>query len=817
MHSNMMRQVQATEFNSSPTTPAISGVTSVQGEGLAAPRFVRPWPVAAVVFVVTAVLASMLVGALEQNRLRTWRAEVLRNTETHANQIHRQLQRNLSLTYTLAALVQHDRGMIRDFDQVAQTLWPYYPGLAAMQLAPDGIIRQTVPLAGNERAIGLNLLQGPLRREAAIVAKNTRQLTLDGPFELTQGGAGAVARLPVFLKDGNQEVFWGFAAVVMRFPDVLVGTGLADLNDENGFSYELWRKVPENGEKQIIASSGAATLIDPIHVNIELAQGNWTLSVAPLRGWGDSVSLGVNAALGLLFSALMAALAKLLVEAKLHERVLESRVARRTRQILATQTQLQATLAAIPDVLFELDGKGRIHALHYSRSEQLSMPAEQFVGRLLSDFIADDFAQVIETGLRTAADSGFASGMELQVLLPQGLRWYDCSVSRKQPGPGETPRFILLARDITEKKQIAKELQDHRDHLEELVASRTAELDRARLQAEAGSRAKSNFLATMSHEIRTPMNAILGTSHLLRQGATTPEQRSQLETVDRAGHKLLSIINDILDMSRIEAGEMRLECDDFLLATVLARVVVAVGGAAASKGLSIDVDSEGVPAWLRGDANRIRQALLNYAGNAVKFSEKGRIVLRARLVHSDGEDVLLRFEVTDNGIGVTPDQLAKLFQAFEQADSSATRKYGGLGLGLAVTRRLAQLMGGEAGADSTPGVGSTFWFTARLQRGRGGMPSPAAESDRVSPADVADAGQVKVAADPERLEAVLTQLENLLARDDTSAGDLFAAHRPLILAALGEPARRLERQIAEFDYPAALATVRECVGRAASG
>ncbi|MCX7166906.1 MAG: PAS domain S-box protein [Rhodocyclales bacterium] len=300
----------------------------------------------------------------------------------------------------------------------------------------------------------------------------------------------------------------------------------------------------------------------------------------------------------------------------------------------------------------------------------------------------------------------------------------------RQPD-GSISHYVAVKEDITEKKRIGIELDSYRHHLEELVERRTEELVASRHQAEAANQAKSSFLANMSHEIRTPMNAIIGLTHILRHGGVTSEQAERLDKIQGASRHLLSIINDILDVSKIDAGRLQLESTDFSLAAILDTVASMIGATAHEKGLRIEVDAGTVPPWLRGDPTRLRQALLNYAGNAVKFSKNGAIVLRALLLHERSDVVLVRFEVEDSGIGITPDQMKRLFQAFEQADASTTRKFGGTGLGLAITRRLARLMGGEVGVDSTPGQGSTFWFTARLQRGHGIMPTESVIRDAV--------------------------------------------------------------------------------------
>ena len=256
-----------------------------------------------------------------------------------------------------------------------------------------------------------------------------------------------------------------------------------------------------------------------------------------------------------------------------------------------------------------------------------------------------------------------------------------------------------------------------------LIERLNAELLEKAQAAEAGTRAKSAFLANMSHEIRTPMNAIIGLTHLLRGSVLSTQQAERLGKVDVAAKHLLSIINDILDLSKIESGKLTLESKGFALGSVLDHVGSLIAEAARDKGLQVTIDGDHVPLWLCGDVTRIRQALLNFAGNAVKFTERGEIRIGASLVSEEEGRLLVRFEVSDSGIGIPMEKRQHLFEEFEQADVSTTRLFGGTGLGLAITRRLAGLMGGEVGVDSQPGVGSTFWFTAWLARGHGVMPS----------------------------------------------------------------------------------------------
>jgi len=267
-------------------------------------------------------------------------------------------------------------------------------------------------------------------------------------------------------------------------------------------------------------------------------------------------------------------------------------------------------------------------------------------------------------------------------------------------------RTVQLTREINQRLAVERELRAARD-----------ELLRLKTEAVETSVAKSHFLANMSHEIRSPLNAIAGLAHLMRRTGVTAQQARQLDRIDSAGRHLMGIVDSILDLSKIEAGKFVLEQIDVSLGAILADVVSMLKERADAKKLKLEIDVDLPPLALVGDSTRIRQALLNYGTNAVKFTEAGTITLRVRVVEEAAESVLLRFEVEDTGIGIAPEAIDRLFSAFEQAEESTTRKYGGTGLGLAINRKLAELMGGEVGVRSTLGQGSAFWLTMRLRRG----------------------------------------------------------------------------------------------------
>ena len=255
-------------------------------------------------------------------------------------------------------------------------------------------------------------------------------------------------------------------------------------------------------------------------------------------------------------------------------------------------------------------------------------------------------------------------------------------------------------------------------------------LQRAERRAQEANASKSLFLANMSHEIRTPLHAITGLAHLMRRDALDAIQVRRLDQLEAAGDHLLGIIDAILDLSKIEAGQMTLDTGPVQVAGLVDHVVAMMVGRLRGKGVNLRCEVAPLPATLLGDPTRLRQALLNYVGNAIKFTDRGEVWVRVARVDEDAASVVLRFEVEDPGIGIDSQALADLFQPFQRVDGTSTRQRGGTGLGLAITRRLAQLMGGDAGATSTPGQGSRFWFTARLAKGRPDLPAAARTADR---------------------------------------------------------------------------------------
>jgi len=354
--------------------------------------------------------------------------------------------------------------------------------------------------------------------------------------------------------------------------------------------------------------------------------------------------------------------------------------------------QLQQIVADAPVAMAMLDREGR-HLAHSSRwLRYVGVSEPTVVGRLLKDLWPDmpgKYEEVFRRALGGEVVSEHEDALERKDGSAVWMRW---TVHPWRGEGGDVTGVVLAVQSIDP-------------------------LVRARQEAVEASRLKSDFVANMSHEIRTPMNGVIGMTRLLLDTELTQEQREYAEIIDGSGRALLEIINDILDFSKIEAGRIDLEVVDFDLRRAVREVLGSFAEAAQARGLELlCLIRHDVPSALRGDPGRLRQVLTNLVGNAVKFTERGEVVLRVTMASAQGDSVMVRFEVRDTGIGIAPEVMPQLFESFVQADGSTTRRFGGTGLGLAISRRLVELMGGEIDVHSEVDRGSTFWFTVRLER-----------------------------------------------------------------------------------------------------
>lgn len=399
--------------------------------------------------------------------------------------------------------------------------------------------------------------------------------------------------------------------------------------------------------------------------------------------------------------------------------------ARRTqhaeRQLVDSETRFRNLVENMPGIVYLSQVASPWPMLYFrGEVEQLTgYPPDDFLsGRIrFGDLILAEDLPATEAAVQNAIAARKQFLLEYRIRQPDGtVRWvYEQGQGIAGPD-GEVTHLEGVMTDISARKQAEKSLLDYQIHLESMVEARTAELVTARNQAESSNRAKTTFLANMSHELRTPMNGILGMIGLARKEMSSPLGLAKLDKAQVSAERLLNVFNDILDWSRIEADRLHLENIVFTLGTVLGKVVNHLDEKAKEKGLSLRID---LPSGLHGrslvgDPQRLTQIMINLAGNAIKFSDHGEIMIRISIQEEDAAQLTLRVDVIDEGMGIATDDLQRLFVPFEQVDGSLTRKFGGSGLGLAISKRLAELMGGEIGVISTPGKGSTFWFTGRF-------------------------------------------------------------------------------------------------------
>jgi two-component system sensor histidine kinase/response regulator len=374
-------------------------------------------------------------------------------------------------------------------------------------------------------------------------------------------------------------------------------------------------------------------------------------------------------------------------------------------QLGETEKFFRSVLELAPDGLMVVDAKGIIQLANARCETLFGYTRTELTGRPVEMLVPDEFrghhAGLREGYHRAPMAREMGASRELCALRKDGSLFpVEIGLSPLPSRQGTAAQVALSIRDVTERKE------------------HESALKQAKAKAEEATEMKSMFLANMSHEIRTPMNAIIGLSHLALKTKLTPKQRDYVGKVHNAGTSLLAIINDILDFSKIEAGKLDLETIDFRLDEVISSVTTLTAQKAHEKGLEFLAHvAPGIPESLRGDPLRLGQILTNFVNNAVKFTERGEIRLEIEQVERTGGKVQLKFSVRDTGLGMTPEQSAKLFQPFTQADMSTTRKHGGTGLGLTICRRLVELMGGRIWLESTPGVGSTFFFTVWLEIG----------------------------------------------------------------------------------------------------
>ena len=691
----------------------------------------RPHLVAAIILVLTAVIMIVVIWRSEQNRLHIERARVSEMAGDHAHAIQANIERALSATYSLAAMVRQGKGAIPDFEATASEMIPFYPGVGSLQLAPGGVIKSIVPLAGNQGAIGHDLLKDPARTKEAFLARDTGKLTLAGPFSLIQGGVGAVGRLPVFLYDGagRSSSFWGFTTVLIRFPEVLASARLSNL-EERGFRYELWRMHPDTGKRQVIAASLTAPPVNPVDRLLELPNGTWTLSVAPSNGWGNPGGLALKAVTGLIISLLMYTLTRSL----LNTRAMALQMAiKLTSDLRRSEEQLRLLIKNSPvAMLVESVTENRITLLNDNFTQlfgytirdipsitewwSLAYPDESYREQVRSDWsgkmqkVASERGEIVPVEATVTCRNGTHCIVEfrLSAIDDRNIVTFIDLTERKRAEEEIHVQAVELEQEVAERRSAQEELQEKALMLE-IKINELGEAQEALVRKEKLA-ILGQLSGSVGHELRNPLGVMSNAVYFLKMVHSDADETTKeyLGIIKNEIDNSLRIITDLLDFARTKPPQIKAVTARELTDESLGRCAIPVNFE-----LRTEIP-ENLP-LLRVDPLQMGQVLTNFITNAIQaMPDGGALRVTARHVGSGlvpaqpgypQEAPLQNFiaiSVTDTGVGIAPENMKKLFQPL------FTTKAKGIGLGLVVCKNLVEANGGRIEVKSELGKGTTF-------------------------------------------------------------------------------------------------------------
>ncbi len=677
------------------------------------------------VIVASCTLTLILYTGLRE-RERFYAALTTKNTlDGLGSAIHLEIERQSATLERIArrwSLLEGSSAIVREADAV--TFLNDSPGARALSwLSREGDTRWLYPDAKNQDLVGLEHARDPLRNDAMLRARSSGLPAVSATINQTGQGPGFSIYAPILTFGG----YTGYAVTDFIYEDFFGDLHRRLERTLAGYDYTIeigGLRVFDTRDRLARANpldDQALNAVFPIYdrrIRVTLAPDQTVDSLDRLRLPEVALFTGLGIALLLGLSVHFARAARAgqreteraneKLRAEIEERS-QAQLAERKLGLVAARTD-NIVLIARPDGAIDWVNDAFTRILERPLAEIAGHPAAEVLGS------SDPAASV---ALRQAIDSGESLAADLFCRTPSG-RHYDLSLDL-QPiyaADGRLENYIILAADITQRVETERELR------------------RAKIEADAASRAKSDFLASMSHEIRTPMNGVIGMTSLLLHTPLSPDQRDSVNTIRQSGETLLTIINDILDFSKIESGHLELEIIPFELSALAEETLELFAPLAASRGLDLAYRIDpAIPAWIEADPTRLRQILANLVNNAVKFTPTGSVSLEITAAAGTGQTRgpfaglprHIEFRVRDTGIGIAPDRRDRLFKPFSQVDSSTTRKYGGTGLGLVICQRLTQLMGGQIEVSSEIGQGSVFRFTLPLR------PAPQSTEPPVAP------------------------------------------------------------------------------------
>ena len=610
-------------------------------------------------------------------------------------------------------------------------------GIGDYAIRPDGLreayapVVQREPYIGKNRAaFGFDAWSEPVRRLALERARDSGMPAISGKVILSMATepiqqAGFAMYLPIYAAGQPSETLlqrrehligWVSAAFQM---DDLMASLYGRLPP--GIDYSIHDGIELSDATLLYDSNpeaGATPGFMSAHEYLVIGGRTWTLTITASRdfakrfGQNDAPLIAWS---GIGLSLLLAYIAWLLTTSRARALRLAQKM---TSELKASERFVHTVTDSIPGLVAYWNSDLRCEFANACHQDYFGMAAAEIPGIHIQELVGEETYRRVVPHIQ-AVLRGEPQYFEGVLTKPDGSISHTYANYLPDSQGGRVKGFYVLVSDITPLKQVEAELAEHRNRLELLVEQRTAALSIAKEAAEAANRAKTVFLATMSHELRTPMNAIMGLTGIVRRAVTDPKQIDQLDKVLAASNQLLMIINDILELSRVEANHIAFEQVEFTLDGLLERLAFTFAPETQRKELSLrmEVDPALAGRALQGDPVHLEQILFKLISNAIKFTAAGAIGVRTLLSEENATQLALRFEVADTGIGIPSEEQGRLFSAFEQLDGSMSRRYGGAGLGLAICKRLVEAMGGRIGVESQFGAGSTFWFTVQLGKG----------------------------------------------------------------------------------------------------
>ena len=683
------------------------------------------------------------------------------------------------------------------------------------------------PFSGdNLRAFGYDMFSEPVRQAAMIQARDTGLPAMSAKVTLIQEGnrgaqAGFLIYHPLYQKNApldsvedRRKAIRGFVYSPFRVSDIIGHIFKSSVVDVDMAIFD-GPPTPEN----LLFSSDTTPRI-PRHVldmPTEIAGHPWTLRFHSSRQFEAQTHSSQPALLltgGMIFSLMLFALVYMLGR---HSRQMEATTQELERgrdELRAAANYARNLLEASLDPLVTIDANGQISDANLAAEQVTGVQRNKLIGTVFSSYFTDPVQA--ENGYRQVFASGTVRDYPLTIRHVSGQLTevlYNAAVYRDDHG--EVAGVFAAARDVTQANAVACELQKYRQHLESMVAERTEALAQAKEAAEAATDAKSAFLAKMSHELHTPMNGVIGLANILKRGELNPRQQDQVQKILSVSHHLLQLIDDILDFARLDTAQLKLQHTDFQPRPLADEVLESLRSRAEQKGLSLTLRiDEAVPQRMSGDALKIRQVFLKLAENAVKFTAQGSISLSLHVETKQGKD-LLCFVVEDTGIGIHPEDQKRLFQYFEQSDNSLSRRYDGAGLGLAIARRLVELMGGEIAFSSRAEQGSRFSFYVpikNLQHTPSLEPAPEivpkTSVDRSNPASSALS-----APDARQLAEFIRVFRPLLLESDFAATSYWQENEAALAPLLAEDSGRFRMAMETMDLALALELLDQALAK----